>query len=233
MRTNSILNTLIAASLFTALSLSPVSAQEEKAGHSHERAEQHGGEVAMTKEHHFEVVWMPNHVMVYVYDGRQNPLDAVGVTGEVTFKFKGGKSVTKELKFMDVSKMKDMHKDGDHDHKMEHKKDGDHDHKMKHDKEGDHDHKMGKKGMKGMDKEMMKAMHKLMANQNHFMAKIDLEGVKEGEVKATFTLKGLPGTREKEATFTVKNRKMKHMMGGMHKDGGHHKKEKKEHSHDH
>ncbi len=230
MKTKSLFTALFAATLFAAMSVSPVFSQE-KAGHSHERAEKHGGEVVMSKEHHFEVVWMPNHVMVYVYDGKQNPLDAKGVTGEVTFKFKGGKSETKELKFMDVAKMQDMHKDGEH--KMKHKKDGDHEHKKEggheHKKDGDHDHK---KGMKGMNKEMMKAMHKKMADQNHFMAKVDLDGVKPGEVKATFTLKGLPGSREKEATFTAKNSKMMSMMGGMHKDGGH-KKGKKEHSHDH
>lgn len=43
-------------------------AKESKAGHSHEKSEVHGGEVLMSKQHHFEVVWMADHVMVYIYD---------------------------------------------------------------------------------------------------------------------------------------------------------------------
>ncbi len=65
--------------------------QESKPGHSHAKAEIQGGEVAMTKANHFEVVWMPEHVIVYLYDQNQKPLTAKDVTGQVVFKFKDGK----------------------------------------------------------------------------------------------------------------------------------------------
>ncbi|NUM77688.1 hypothetical protein HUU40_25265 [candidate division KSB1 bacterium] len=157
--------------------------QESQAGHSHAKAEIHGGEVAMTKAHHFEVVWMPNHVMVYLYDMNQKPLAAKGVTGEVVFKFKDGEEQKAALTLMEAGKMPMMsghHAEG-----------------------GQHEMMHGK-----MSKEEMEAMHKLMSNQDHFMASVNLENVKEGEVKATFTLKGLPGAGESEATFTAKYKKM-------------------------
>lgn len=161
--------------------------QESKAGHSHAKAEIHGGEVAMTKMHHFEVVWMPDHVMVYLYDQNQKPLAAKGVTGEVVFKFKDGKEQKTELALMAAGKMEMM---------SEHHAEG-----------GQHEMMHGK-----MSKEEMEAMHKLMSNQDHFMVSVNLENVKEGDVKATFTLKGLPGKGEGEATFTAKYQKMKMMQ---------------------
>lgn len=165
--------------------------EESQAGHSHAKAEIHGGEVAMTKAHHFEVVWMPDHVMVYLYDGSQKPLAAKGVTGEVVFKFKDGKEQKAALTLMEAEKMMEAH------------------------------HAEGEKreshaGMKGMhekmhgkmSKEEMEAMHTLMSNQGHLMAQVNLENVKDGEVKATFTLTGLPGKGESEATFTSKYKMM-------------------------
>lgn len=157
--------------------------EESKAGHSHAKAEIHGGEVAMTKAHHFEVVWAPDHVMVYLYDLDQKPLSAKGVTGEVVFKFKDGKEQKAALTLMEAGKMPMM---------SEHHAEG-----------GQHQMMHGK-----MSKEEMEAMHKLMSNQDHFMASVNLENVKEGDVKATFTLKGLPGEGESEATFTAKYKKM-------------------------
>jgi hypothetical protein len=149
--------------------------QESKAGHSHAKAEIHGGEVMMTKAHHFEAVWMPDHVMVYLYDINQKPLSAKGVTGEVVFQFKDGKEEKATLTLMEAGKMQMM---------SEHHAEG-----------GRHEMMHGK-----MSKEEMEAMHKLMSNQDHFMASVNLENVKEGDVKATFTLKGLPGENEGEAT---------------------------------
>jgi hypothetical protein len=166
--------------------------EESQAGHSHAKAEIHGGEVTMTKSHHFEVVWMPDHVMVYLYDINQKPLAAKGVTGEVIFKFKDGKEQKATLTLMEAGKMPMM---GEH-----------------HAEGGQHEMMHGK-----MSKEEMEAMHKLMSSQDHFMANVNLENVKEGDVKATFTLKGLPGQGESEATFTAKYKKMKMMRH----DGGH------------
>ena len=73
-----------------------------------------------------------------------------------------------------------------------------------------------------MSKEEMEAMHQRMSNQDHLVAKVNLANVKEGEVKATFTLKGLPDKTEGEATFACKYRMMSMM---------HHKPEKHEEHH--
>ena len=166
---------------------------QEKAGHSHEQAEIHGGEVLMSKQHHFEVVWMEDHVMVYLYDGHQKPLPAKGVTGEVTFKFKGGKTQKATLQLMEAGKMQEM---------------------MQHEAGEGHEHE-GK----------MADMHKMMANQDHLVAKVDLGTAKEGEVKAVFALKGLPNEKEPEATFTATYKKMKMKQS--------HEMEHGEHEHKH
>lgn len=155
--------------------------QESKAGHSHAKAEIHGGEVLMSKQHHFEVVWMPDHVMVYLYDQNQKPLPAKGVSGEVAFKFKNGKEQKAELTVMDARTMK----------------------QMPHEEDQAEPHEHGQ-----MTKKEMAEMHERMSDQEHFMASVDLGDAKEGEVKATFVLKGLPGKGESEATFTAKYKKM-------------------------
>lgn len=186
---NGIMAAIMALIAFVLLQ-SPVSAQE-KAGHSHEKAEIHGGEVLMSKQHHFEVVWMEDHVMVFLYDGQQKPLAAKGVNGEVTFKFKDGRSQQEALIPMEVSKMQGMHHDESEEH-GEHKEDN-----------------------------KMAAMRQMMGNQDHFMAKVDLSGAKEGEVKATFTLQGLPNKKESTATFTAKYKKIK--MSHDHEEKSEHK----------
>jgi len=60
----------------------------EAAGHSHEKAEIHGGNVTMTKEFHFETVFHPDEVHVYVYNGAQDPIDPKGVTGSVRIEWR-------------------------------------------------------------------------------------------------------------------------------------------------
>ncbi len=171
--------------------------QESQAGHSHAKAETHGGEVAMTKAHHFEVVWMPDHVMVYLYDVNQKPLSAKGVTGEVVFQFKDGKEVKATLTLMEAGKMQMMN---------EHHAEG-----------GQHEMMHGK-----MSKEEMEAMHELMSNQDHLMASVNLENVREGEAKASFTLQGLPDKGESEATFTSKYKTMSTMHQKSEKHEQHH-----------
>jgi len=157
--------------------------EESKAGHSHAKAAMHGGEVVMTIAHHFEVVWMPDHVMVYLYDRNQNPLVAKDVTGEVVFQFKDGKEYKATLNLMEAGKMQMM---------SEHHAEG-----------GQHEMMHGK-----TSKEEMEAMHKRMSNQDHLVANVNLENANEGEVKATFTLKGLINKDESEATFASKYKKM-------------------------
>jgi len=189
--------------------------QESKAGHSHAKAEIHGGEVAMTKTHHFEVVWMPDHVMVYLYDMNQKPLAAKGVTGEVVFKFKDGMEQKAALTTMEVGKMMEEHpteKNAEHPaEKAEHPAEKAEPPTEKHDMEH------GK-----MSKAEMEAMHKRMSDQDHLVAKVNLANVKEGEVKVTITLKGLPGKGESEATFTSKYKRMKMMRHDTGKHEQHH-----------
>jgi len=93
------------------LGVSVVSAHEhgghekgEKSGHSHERAEVHGGVVTMSKEFHIETVFMPDQVRLYLYDGEQNPMHVqsakgvlVSATGIVDFRDRGRGTTT--LKF--------------------------------------------------------------------------------------------------------------------------------------
>jgi hypothetical protein len=64
----------------------------EKSGHSHERCELHHGSVAMTKAHHFETVFAPDGVCIYMYSEEQNPLLMDKVSGTVTLKDSTGAS---------------------------------------------------------------------------------------------------------------------------------------------
>ena len=45
--------------------------KESAAGHSHERAEMHGGSVTMTPQHHFETVFTAAGARLWVYDATQ------------------------------------------------------------------------------------------------------------------------------------------------------------------
>ena len=64
--------------------------------HSHERCELHGGHVSMTQAHHFETVFAPDGIRVYMYAEDQTPLPMDKVSGTVTIKEKQGGS--RELK---------------------------------------------------------------------------------------------------------------------------------------
>jgi len=188
--------------------------EKPKAGHSHAKTEIHGGEAVMTKEHHFEVVWMANNVMVYMYDMNQKPLAAKGVTGEVVFKFKDGKDQKATLTLMEAAKTMAEHsseKKAEYpaEKKAEHPAE-----KAEHPTEKKAEHPAEKQEMtpgKMSEKEMAE-MHKRMSDQDHLMANVNLENVKEGDVKAAFTLKGLPGKGENEAKFTAKHKKMSMMQ---------------------
>jgi hypothetical protein len=64
----------------------------EKSGHSHERCELHHGSVAMTKAHHFETVFAPDGVRIFMYSEEQNPLLMDKVSGTVTLRDSTGAS---------------------------------------------------------------------------------------------------------------------------------------------
>lgn len=73
---------------------------ESEAGHSHEMAVVHGGQVIMTPQHHFEVLFTDDQSRVYVYDGKQNPItNPKDVTATMTLMMKDGKSETMNLDY--------------------------------------------------------------------------------------------------------------------------------------
>jgi hypothetical protein len=56
----------------------------------HARAALHGGQVTMTKAHHFETVFAPDGVRIYMYSAKLDPVPMDGILGTVTFKDKSG-----------------------------------------------------------------------------------------------------------------------------------------------
>ncbi|MFB6344175.1 MAG: hypothetical protein ABEK50_00175 [bacterium] len=70
----------------------PEKGGEEKAGHSHGEAQAHGGNVTMTTNHHFEVVYKDSTIQVWGYDKQQEPISLEGVQANVHIKTRSGKS---------------------------------------------------------------------------------------------------------------------------------------------
>jgi len=70
------------------------------AGHSYEMAMIHGGQVSMTEQHHFEVLFTDTQARVYVYDANQKPIiDPKDVKVTMTLTGKDGKAEAKDLKY--------------------------------------------------------------------------------------------------------------------------------------
>ncbi len=166
-------------------------AQESKAGHSHAKAEMHGGSAMMTKQYHFEVVFKSDAIQVYLYDGEQKPLSAKGVKGEVALKFTDGKSQTLPLEYVSppVTEKGEPHEGMAHE-------------KTKKAQEGEHPH--GEE--KGHAEEHPSEAHghsEGMMKMDYLQAKADLSKVKAKSMKATFSVKGLPNEKEREASFTA------------------------------
>jgi hypothetical protein len=95
--------------------LSPVLAGDDGDQHKHHAegegyssgdAGAHGGQVTMTKEFHVEVAFDRESARVYLYDGKQNPISAKGVTGTVNFSFRDGgrESVDAKLSYVEPRK---------------------------------------------------------------------------------------------------------------------------------
>lgn len=188
---------IAALGIASALVMSPAFSQE-KAGHSHEKIEAHGGTVLMTKQHHFEVVFKADAVRVYLYDARQKPMDAKGVNGTVTLKFKNGE--TKEVPLRYVSAMHQMAPAAmdEHHEKMQ----------QKHE-EKEHEHsKMQNHAARRMQ-------------MDYLQARVDLSKVKPGSLKAIFSLKNLPNKQENTARFTATFNGLAGQMEEHHKEGGH------------
>jgi hypothetical protein len=65
---------------------------EVKSGHAHEASERHGGDVSMTKVHHFETVFAPDGIRIYLYTEEQAPELLDTAKGTATLMFKDGTS---------------------------------------------------------------------------------------------------------------------------------------------
>ncbi len=192
----------------------------EKAGHSHERVEGHGGAVTMSKEFHIETVFMPDQVRLYLYDGSQNPMHVkhwkkglVEATGVVDFRDRGRGTTT--LKFVrstpgrfacpmcagqESSKPGKCAKCG-----MKLVKQGMPDGTlwscpMHPDENGKSAGRCGDCGMR-------------YTPQDYLVAAADLSGLKVGDARVTFNLKNLPGKSEQTLRFTEK-----FVPGKMHKE---------------
>lgn len=66
-------------------------------GHSHEQCELHGGKVTMTQGHHFETLFAPDGIRIFMYSANQNPLIMDEVTGTVAVEDGSGKGVEMKL----------------------------------------------------------------------------------------------------------------------------------------
>lgn len=210
----------------------------EKSGHSHERAEVHGGVATMSKEFHVETVFMPDQVRLYLYDGEQNPMHVqnakgvlVSATGVVDFREQGRGTTT--LKFVRAVP-------------------GGYACPMCSGQESSKPGKCAKCGMKLVKKDVPEGtlwscpMHPdengkgpgrcgdcgmKYTPQDYLVAPVDFKGVKPGDARVTFNLNNLPGASEKTLRFTEK-----YTPAGRHDDDGHedHDHEGHEHGdHDH
>lgn len=62
-------------------------------GQSHGMAKAHGGAVTMASHHHFESLFLPDAVRLYVYDENQKPvMDLKGLKAKLTLESKDGKT---------------------------------------------------------------------------------------------------------------------------------------------
>lgn len=93
-------------------------AQETKAPHIHDKADAHGGIVVMTKQHHFEVVFKPDGIRVYLYDYDQKPLADKDVIGNVTLKFKNSDKRTLDFRPVTAYEMAGKQKQQHHHQSM-------------------------------------------------------------------------------------------------------------------
>ncbi len=203
----------------------------EESGHSHERAEGHGGVVTMSKEFHVETVFMPDQVRLYLYDSAQNPIHVkhwkkglVEATGTVDFRDRQrGTTTLNFVHGMPNGYVCPMHTDQIADQPGKCTKCGMN--LVKQDVPKDtlwvcpmHPDKNGKAAGK-CDKCGMKYMP-----QDFLVATAELMGLKAGGARFTINMKNLPGKGEQTLRFTEKyapgKMHMEHGKSGR-KHGGH------------
>lgn len=87
----------------------PSKNDESQPGHSHAKAEAHGGTVTMAEGYHFETAFHKDGVAVYVYGPKQEPLDPKDASGSVTVEFQDGKApVQAKLAYVPAGSGKDV-----------------------------------------------------------------------------------------------------------------------------
>jgi hypothetical protein len=69
----------------------PPKAEEKQPEHSHERSNLHGGAVTMTELHHFETVFGPGEVRIYMYSETQTPMSLADAKATATMKTRDGR----------------------------------------------------------------------------------------------------------------------------------------------
>ena len=196
---------------------------EDEAGHSHEKAEVHGGTVVMTQSHHFEIVPMMNGLAVFAYDHEQNPIDVSNASGPATVILKSGKQFSFDLKPYDMSAQKNMSGDqgstmhdnsngmmgqnhgemmsGDHNSMMNNgemksgSKTDDND-EMAGEKEEDHGSMMDNDG----DEDMAEHPH-MLYGKSMLYGSYDLSSLDAEEAKVSVSVSNLPSKTESSVQF--------------------------------
>ncbi len=155
----------------------PGAGHAEGAGHSHERCELHGGSVTMTEAHHFETLFAPDGIRIYMYSGTQSPMMITkAISGNVTFVRADGTSE-------EVPLVADAPKEGE---------------------QAVYFCPMHTNVVQTTPGVCPYCGGMTLYTQNRLYGKADLSNVESGSVKAIVHLNGLKGT-EKEVTFTEKN----------------------------
>ncbi len=179
-----------------AISLTQVNAQESETGHSHKAASAHGGEVTMTRQHHFEVVPVQEGITVFVYNYTQEPVElSTAIThGSVTLITKDGER--RKLTLLPYGKQSKYAKrrtttgpNQSESHQME-EQHGDADAERMHDEEASHGYAAC---------EHMTDAGKMPANL--LWCKEPLKKIGTSKVKASIVLQDLPSEDEPKVEF--------------------------------
>lgn len=145
--------------------------------HTHEKCMLHGGQVSMTKQHHFETVFAPDGISIYIYTDIQAPATAEGTNGAVTLIFKDGKKKAVPLRPEPPVVGKTVYYCPMHSEVVQ--------------------MEPGSCSLCGGMK---------LFTQDRLLAKVDLSKVEPGTLTAAFSVGGLGGS-EPQASFTVHNGK--------------------------
>ena len=216
----------------------------EAAGHSHEKAAAHGGDVSMTREFHFETVFSPSEIRLYAYDRLQNPMHVKHwrnglINASVSIGFPGSTREPVQLQMQHAAPPAGAAA-SDHSAHAQHAAGG----SMTHDEPMEQaEHTMGHEAMAAASPllwvcpmhpdENGRAAGKCtkcgmdFTPQDYLVAKISPSDSLVGEGEVTITLTNLPGNTEKrttlseKVTFAAPAAHESHDMHGMEGHGAH------------